>query len=293
MSILHIILPILVGSLIGYCTNYIAIKMLFRPHKAVYIGKHQLPFTPGIIPKNQKRMANAVGDAVKDQLLTRESLIASLGDGGTIEKLAGDLTNSIYQSDKRVDELFTREGACEETVDAVSGTISRAVMEKVGQVDLNAAITKVGDQAMGSLFSASPMLGRLLGGDLRRSIYDKIAGSAQKYIDEKGEDTVKRYVREYLMEMTEKPVAELLKSGPDQAAVQAFFEDMIRDLAGKYGSKLLDSIDIKGIVSSNIEAMDVDELEALLMSVMKQELQAVINLGALIGAVIGVINIFL
>ena len=141
MNWMNIVFPILVGSVIGYCTNYIAIKMLFHPHKAIYIGKHQLPFTPGIIPKNQKRMANAVGDAVKDQLLTRESLIASLGDGGTIEKLAGDLTNSIYQSDKRVDELFTKEGACEETVDAVSGTISRAVMEKVNQVDLNAAIT--------------------------------------------------------------------------------------------------------------------------------------------------------
>ena len=35
------------------------------------------------------------------------------------------------------------------------------------------------------------------------------------------------------------------------------------------------------------------ELEALVLSVMKQELQAVINLGALIGAVIGILNIFL
>ena len=39
--------------------------------------------------------------------------------------------------------------------------------------------------------------------------------------------------------------------------------------------------------------MHVEELEALTMSVMKQELQAVINLGALIGAIIGIINVFI
>ena len=42
-----------------------------------------------------------------------------------------------------------------------------------------------------------------------------------------------------------------------------------------------------------MDSMKVPELEALLMSVMKQELQAVINLGALIGAVIGAVNILI
>ena len=65
MSALHIILPILLGSIIGYFTNSLAIKMLFRPHKAIFIGKHQLPFTPGIIPKNQKRPAFFVTAAPK------------------------------------------------------------------------------------------------------------------------------------------------------------------------------------------------------------------------------------
>jgi len=38
--------------------------------------------------------------------------------------------------------------------------------------------------------------------------------------------------------------------------------------------------------------MEVSELEDLVMQVMKNELQTIVNLGALIGAVIGVINIF-
>ena len=56
MEVIKVILPIVVGAVIGYFTNFLAIKMMFRPRHEVRIGKFQLPFTPGIIPKNQKRM---------------------------------------------------------------------------------------------------------------------------------------------------------------------------------------------------------------------------------------------
>ena len=51
-------------------------------------------------------------------------------------------------------------------------------------------------------------------------------------------------------------------------------------------------MDIREITRQRIEEMKVDEVEHLVLSVMKKELQAVINLGAVIGAVIGVVNIF-
>ena len=46
MEYLKIIIPILVGALIGYCTNYIAIKMLFRPRKPVFVNR----FCPTAFP---------------------------------------------------------------------------------------------------------------------------------------------------------------------------------------------------------------------------------------------------
>ena len=61
-----------IGAAIGYFTNYIAVKMLFRPLYPVYIGKWQLPFTPGIIPKGRGRLAKAVGEAVGEVLLTKK-----------------------------------------------------------------------------------------------------------------------------------------------------------------------------------------------------------------------------
>ena len=49
MDFLHIILPIALCAAIGYGTNYIAIKMLFRPRKEIRIGSCRVPFTPGVI----------------------------------------------------------------------------------------------------------------------------------------------------------------------------------------------------------------------------------------------------
>ena len=64
-------------------------------------------------------------------------------------------------------------------------------------------------------------------------------------------------------------------------------------MADKFGASLLDSFDVRGIVARQIEEMDVGELEELVLSVMNQELHAIINLGALIGALIGIVNVFI
>ena len=47
---LQVIAAPVIGGIIGLITNGLAIKMLFRPYKEIYIGKFRLPFTPGLIP---------------------------------------------------------------------------------------------------------------------------------------------------------------------------------------------------------------------------------------------------
>ena len=69
-----IIVPPIAGAVIGYFTNDIAIQMLFRPYKAIYLGKFQLPFTPGLIPRNQPRLAKRVADTIMGSLLTPAEL---------------------------------------------------------------------------------------------------------------------------------------------------------------------------------------------------------------------------
>ena len=66
--------PPAVGALIGYLTNLIAIKMLFKPVKPYYLFGFKLPFTPGLIPAKREKLAEAIARVVKENLLTEESI---------------------------------------------------------------------------------------------------------------------------------------------------------------------------------------------------------------------------
>lgn len=70
----YFLVPPIVGGIIGYFTNDLAINMLFRPYRPVYLWGRKLPFTPGLIPANQSRLARKVADAILGSLLTPEEL---------------------------------------------------------------------------------------------------------------------------------------------------------------------------------------------------------------------------
>ncbi len=64
--------PPVVGAFIGYVTNRIAIKMLFRPLTAWKVGRLRVPMTPGVIPSKRLELAANMGEVVGDHLLTSE-----------------------------------------------------------------------------------------------------------------------------------------------------------------------------------------------------------------------------
>jgi uncharacterized membrane protein YheB (UPF0754 family) len=67
-------LPPITGGIIGYYTNDLAIKMLFRPYRAIKVGNTVLPFTPGLIPRNQDRLAQRISNAIMSSLLTPDEM---------------------------------------------------------------------------------------------------------------------------------------------------------------------------------------------------------------------------
>ncbi|MGN1115607.1 MAG: DUF445 domain-containing protein, partial [Candidatus Ornithomonoglobus sp.] len=81
----------LIGAAIGYITNDIAIKMLFHPRKALYIGRFHVPMTPGLIPKEKNRIAKSLGKAVAEQLLNSEVLQNALFSDEMTDKLRGSI----------------------------------------------------------------------------------------------------------------------------------------------------------------------------------------------------------
>lgn len=67
-----------IAALVGWFTNYIAVKMLFHPQKPVNIlGVYTLH---GIFPKNQKQVAEKIGKMVAEELLSSEDLKEKLNN---------------------------------------------------------------------------------------------------------------------------------------------------------------------------------------------------------------------
>ena len=73
-NLLHYIGPVVIGGVIGYITNYIAIRMLFQPYEEKYIGAWRIPFTPGIIPRRKDAFAEALGAVVFEKFFNWDDL---------------------------------------------------------------------------------------------------------------------------------------------------------------------------------------------------------------------------
>ena len=69
------ILPPIIGAFIGYLTNYVAIKLLFRPHRPLSI----MGFTvQGLIPKRRKEIARSIAQTIEQELISSRDIAGVL-----------------------------------------------------------------------------------------------------------------------------------------------------------------------------------------------------------------------
>lgn len=326
MEYLKIIIPILVGALIGYCTNYIAIKMLFRPQKPIYVFGKKLPFTPGVIPKNKSRIAAAVGNAVGQNLFTNQDIVNAITESGLKNNLSEKIMDTAFNTDSSIkdyidkyyskkssenDDLIQTELSKEVDYDAsdyddviieetdydkiknkVSDVITSKILGAFEKIDLNAMVSQIASKILSEKVKGT-MMEMFLNESTVSAMSAPIGNSIAEYIKNHGEEIIYPLVDTEVDSFMEKPVSENLEElGLDTNILESSVNKLFDTAVSKCGSMISEYIDIPGIVESKINKMDVSELEELVMQVMKNELQTVINLGALIGAVIGIINIF-
>jgi len=74
---------IFIGALIGWVTNFLAVKMLFRPHHPVFFGLIQ-----GLIPKRKNELAENIGEAIAKNLISPEDIRSRLSDKGLEAEIA-------------------------------------------------------------------------------------------------------------------------------------------------------------------------------------------------------------
>ena len=286
-----------IGAIIGYATNWIAVKMLFRPHKEVRVMGWKLPFTPGVIPKGQGRLARAVGRAVEEQLLTREVLEEELLSEEKMQKMKEMISDWVEtqkaseKTVKKVAEDLISEDSVEDFIDSTEEKMTDMIFERIQEMDTGHMIAeKVLEAAKEKL--AESMFGMMIGGSMLEPIAKQVEDKINEYVTEYGRPYVEQLVMQESLKLQEATV------GSAFSAVEGYGLDLPELVVSQYESivreklpQILETLHLSRIVEDRINAMEVAEVEELVMSIMKKELGAVVNLGALIGLLLGLVNV--
>ncbi len=281
LHVLKIISGPIIGAIIGYVTNYIAVKMLFRPYKQKRIGKLKIPFTPGIIPKRQPQIAKAVGKAVGENLFTEEDIKKSFSVMEfNVKSLLKDYTFLDVLS------KFDKDGTlCEKGVDYVTDKL----YEELKSADLGTIIAEQGEKVFLKKKASLGMMAMFIGDKLISNVADELKSKTNEYIEENGREIIKAKVKDKFEKLKGENLSEICNN----ELIEGLLNDFISKFLLNFIQKGVEKIDVSKVVEDKVNAMDVKELEKLCLSVMKKELNAVVDLGALIGFVLGIINIFI
>lgn len=294
MIIKYIAGPV-IGAVIGYFTNFIAVKMLFHPKKEIKVFGHKLPFTPGAIPKGKSRLAKSVGDAVGNNLITQADIESRLLSDELADKIADMILDKLSVS---INDLFSgSQDMTEEEIEsrkkAVSTNIARYIAEAISQVDISGVLVEKTPEIIKAKLN-NPMIEMFLTDELLQAVLSPVGAEIQAYIAENGEEFIAPYIEQKLSDSGEMPLADIIEGfGIDRDTLKKVFIALYKKAVSGCAENLMSLLDLSGIVEEKINAMSADELEALVMSVMKKELNTIVNLGALIGFILGLLNIFI
>ena len=287
----------LLGGIIGYITNDIAIRMLFRPHTAKYIFGIHIPFTPGIIPKEKGRIALAIGSAISENLMNKEVLEKYLLSDemvGKIRSSVEEFTNKQKTNNESV-RVFLCRYLSEEEVQTIASSINENIAKET--------YTKLADPIVGETVAKVAMdhVGKSLSGDgakilglLREPAERFLANNINTMLAENGEEIVSNMLGNEVNSFLDKPIAILLQGHEEQLGqIPNSVESIYRTVITEHLPRILDSIDISRIVSERINEMDMDETEKLIFQVMDKELKAIVWLGAALGTIMGCVNLLI
>ena len=297
---LHYFIGPAVGAVIGYITNDIAIRMLFRPHQAKYIMGIHVPFTPGIIPKEKARIAGAIGKAVSENLMNREVLEKSLLSDDMLEKIGNAIDEFVATqsgNDETIEQFASHYLSTEDIAamrnDVTSGIV-KMVTAKLQNSDLGSDIARMATEHVMEK-TRNSVVG-LFGAD------KLVAGFAQPI-----EKILAKHINEILQNNSPQMIQDLvtteadnlmgmtmsqLTTGRDEqvAQIKRGVLNAYRTIITEHLPRILQDIDISAIIEQRINEMDMNEAEAIIMDVMKKELRAIVWLGALLGSIMGTIN---
>ncbi|MBQ9603858.1 MAG: DUF445 family protein [Firmicutes bacterium] len=271
----------LIGGIIGYITNDIAIRMLFRPRNAVYIGGRRLPFTPGLIPRQKDRIAVSLGRIVSTQLMNRETVEATIRSQESISSVYSMFENMAekWKNDERTVRerlsLFFDDEEINSYCVSLQNRLTDDIVKRAQEADIGETLLRHEKTILlhGILRDAAiAFVNKLVAEKLPLIVSDQIGTAENDILEMRLCDIYTKY---------EDKMPQLINK----------LVDIYEMLAVKNIDKVLEIVDIEHMVEEKVKAFDAEQLESLIFGLMRKELRAIVYIGAMLGALMGFVNL--
>ena len=173
----------------------------------------------------------------------------------------------------------------EKAVDKIMAVINELDLEKILMEQCMEVIDqKIGDNPMLRLMSGSVVAG--LSAPLTQQISTFLNGRGKEIIAEKLRLQWEEWEQDSPLELAE-------QMGFSQDQLEHKLQETYKSMVAQVIPLLLDKLNIQGIVEEKIASMSNEELEKLVLTAMKKELSLIVNLGAVIGFVLGCVQLLI
>ncbi len=297
MSLMKLFLAPLVGGIIGYITNDLAIKMLFHPRKAIYIGKWHVPFTPGLIPQQKERIAMSIGRVISSQLLNEETIKQTIVSEKTLQLMKEKINGMLYKfkEDTRTVGEFLGNYIPQEQIELHKDTIrqhgTQFLVQKIEQGDIG---TKMVQQAMNVLQEKlkTSIMGIFIDEAFCKSIEEPIGKLVNEMIAEKAPEMIEAEIAKLEEDVLETKMQTIYEM--QQQHMPTLADEIVKlyqKTIDNYLGNVLEAVDIENIVVEKVRSFDAEQLEQMIFGIMKKELNAIVYLGAVLGFLMGFVNL--
>jgi uncharacterized membrane protein YheB (UPF0754 family) len=307
MKILPFLLPPLIGAFIGFFTNVLAIRMLFRPLREYRFFGIRIPFTPGILPRGRHRLAESIGGMVERELLTPQVIRERLGRAEVREAVRRQV--SLYT--EKIPEKFETPGAFGTA--GGGGSLSGWIVSGAEELYPRLVADIVGflgrDEIRRELESRGQVL--LLDAILKLNVFQRFFIQAGQY-DRTLRERMPEFVDEFIQNLEELLGKEetrerilsfflesLKKTGRDlsipgtgkKEKLDLFITGRLLAAADKEADTILNAVNVKDMVTGRIDSLDMLRVEGIILDVMARQLKWIDIFGGILGFLIGLAQV--
>lgn len=263
------IIASLIGAVIGYITNWLAIKMLFRPYNEVRILGVKMPFTPGLIPKEQKRIAKSVGETIGTHLLSTDTLVDALGNDSVKD-------NVKKWSKKKIEQICNSEVTVEEILSRIDPNLNESIKIKLKHISnekLQGILSKKIKAEINGTKTIKDIANENIKMSIKNYIVDEKANIAFSISNLLKEPSLSEKIKDMIREGVSSNVNPLMAMfiNPD-----AIYEKVVTVVDSNL-MKESTQMDITIFLSSLVDRLDYVELRSLLKGVTEEDINSFIE----------------